>query len=177
MDKAESPMKTTRQEKSSEAGRVNLEDNVAIVLFRPQIAENVGAAARAACNMGIEHLHLVEPHSLDLKQARIVATQAAAHLLDSMVVHRDLAQALGPFQYVVGTTARLGGIRKELRSPREMATGLDRPVPPQPDRPAVRPGKLRPHQPGTAPVPRPGDHPHGGLHLPEPRPGSDGHGL
>ena len=116
-------MQTKRQEKSSEAGRVNL-DNVAIVLFRPQIPENVGATARAACNMGIEHLHLVEPHPLDLKQARIVATQAAAHLLDSMVVHGDLAQALGPFQYVVGTTARLGGIRKELRSPRDMAHRL-----------------------------------------------------
>jgi tRNA/rRNA methyltransferase len=123
MDKAASRMKTHSQEKSGEAGRVNL-DNVAIVLFRPQIPENVGAAARAACNMGIRQLHLVAPHSLDLKLARIVATAAAAHILETMVVHEDLAQALGPFQYVVGTTARLGGIRRELASPRDMARDL-----------------------------------------------------
>ena len=97
---------------------------MAIVLFRPQIPENIGAVARAACNMGIFRLHLVEPVSLDEERLHTMATPAAAHLLDSMVVHRDLAQALAPFQYVVGTTARLGGIRKELKSPREMAARL-----------------------------------------------------
>ena len=116
-------MKTRRQEKSSDAGRVRL-DHVAIVLFRPQIPENIGAVARAACNMGISRLHLVEPQSLDQERLRAMATPSAAHLLKSMVIHEDLAQALGPFQYVVGTTARLGGIRKELRSPREMAARL-----------------------------------------------------
>jgi tRNA/rRNA methyltransferase len=116
-------MKPKRQKISDEAGRVRL-DNVAIVLFRPQIPENIGAVARAACNMGIKRLHLVEPVCLDQERLHMMATPAAAHLLDAMVVHDDLAQALGPFQYVVGTTARLGGIRKELLSPREMAARL-----------------------------------------------------
>ena len=116
-------MKSKRPKSSSAAGRVRLE-NVAIVLFRPQIPENIGAVARAACNMGLSRLHLVEPHCLDQERLRAMATPAAAHLLDRMVIHEDLALALGPFQYVVGTTARLGGIRKELRSPREMAARL-----------------------------------------------------
>jgi len=116
-------MKRKRQKKSDESGRVRL-DNVAIVLFRPQIPENIGAVARAACNMGLSRLHLVEPHSLDQERLRMMATPAAAHLLENMVIHDDLAEALGPFQYVVGTTARLGGIRKELQSPREMAARL-----------------------------------------------------
>jgi tRNA/rRNA methyltransferase len=116
-------MKPKRQKGNSEAGRVHLE-NVAIVLFRPQIPENIGAVARAACNMGLSRLHLVEPHCLEQERLRAMATPAAAHLLDRVVIHEDLAEALGPFQYVVGTTARLGGIRKDLRSPREMATRL-----------------------------------------------------
>ncbi|MFZ2087531.1 MAG: RNA methyltransferase [Desulfobaccales bacterium] len=116
-------MKSTRQKKNLEAGRVRL-DNVAIVLFRPQLPENIGAVARAACNMGISRLHLVEPVSLEPERLRMMATPAAAHLLESMAVHGDLAEALGPFQYVVGTTARLGGIRRELRSPREIAARL-----------------------------------------------------
>ena len=98
--------------------------NVAIVLFRPQIPENIGAVARAACNMGLTRLHLVQPASLDQERLRMMATPAAAHVLDGMVIHENLAEALGPFQYVVGTTARLGGIRKELQSPREMASRL-----------------------------------------------------
>jgi tRNA/rRNA methyltransferase len=116
-------MKPKRPQKSSGAGRVNFE-NVALVLFRPQIPENIGAVARAACNMGISRLHLVEPVSLEEERLHMMATPAAAHLLKDMVIHEDLAQALAPFQYVVGTTARLGGIRKEVKSPREMAARL-----------------------------------------------------
>lgn len=116
-------MKANRQKKSSETGRVNL-DHVAIVLFRPQIPENIGAVARAACNMGLSRLHLVQPVCLDQERMRMMATPSASHLLESMTIHEDLGQALGPFQYVVGTTARLGGIRKELMSPREMAARL-----------------------------------------------------
>ena len=116
-------MTPKRQRKGREEGRVHLA-NVAIVLYRPQIPENIGAVARAACNMGLSRLHLVEPHSLDQERLRMMATPAAAHLLDHMVIHEDLAEALGPFQYVVGTTARLGGIRKEVQNPREMAARL-----------------------------------------------------
>jgi tRNA/rRNA methyltransferase len=116
-------MKPRRSRKSNDPGRVNL-DNVAIVLFKPQIPENIGAVARAACNMGISRLHLVQPVSLDEVRLHAVATPAAAHLLETMVIHEDLGEALAPFQYVVGTTARLGGIRKEVKSPREMAARL-----------------------------------------------------
>ncbi len=105
------------------AGQVYL-DNVAIVLFRPQIPENIGAAARAACNMGLSRLYLVEPASLDQERLRAMATPAAAPILDTMVIRDNLAAALADFQYVVGTTSRLGGIRKEVRSPREMAARL-----------------------------------------------------
>jgi tRNA/rRNA methyltransferase len=103
--------------------RVRLE-RVAIVLFRPQIPENIGAAARAACNMGITRLHLVQPASLDQERLRAMATPAAAHILENLRVHQDLLEALGPFHYVVGTTARLGGLRREVLSPREIAPRL-----------------------------------------------------
>jgi tRNA/rRNA methyltransferase len=116
-------MKGKRQNNRDETGRVRL-DNAAIVLFRPQLPENIGAVARAACNMGLSRLHLVQPASLDPVRLHMMATPAAAHLLEKMVIHEDLAEALGPFQYVVGTTARLGGIRRELQSPREIAARL-----------------------------------------------------
>jgi tRNA/rRNA methyltransferase len=116
-------MKPKRPRTRREEGGVRLE-NVAVVLFRPRMPENIGAVARAACNMGLSRLVLVEPASLDQERMRIMATPAAAHLLDAVKVYDNLAEALAPFQYVVGTTARLGGIRQEVQSPREMAARL-----------------------------------------------------
>jgi len=99
-------------------------DRVAIVLFRPRLAENIGAVARAACNMSINRLVVVEPQDLDRERMAMMATGPATRLLDAMEVHDDLGRALGPFQYIVGTTARLGGVRNDYFSPREMAARL-----------------------------------------------------
>jgi len=106
-----------------QTARVCLE-RVAIVLFRPQLAENIGAVARAACNMGINRLVAVSPLDLNLDRMAMMATGPAARLLSQMEVHDDLARALRPFQYIVGTTARLGGVRNDYCSPREMAARL-----------------------------------------------------
>jgi len=103
--------------------RVCLE-RVAIVLFRPRLPENIGAAARAACNMGLSRLVVVEPQDLDHERMAMMATGSAAGLLARMEVHDDLAAALAPFQYIVGTTARLGGVRNDYVTPREMAARL-----------------------------------------------------
>lgn len=109
--------------KPDNTGRVNL-DRVAVVLFRPQLPENIGAAARAACNMGLKRLVVVQPASLEPPRMRMMATPAAAPLLDRMEVYEDLISALANFSYVVGTTARRGGLRRELLTPRDMALRL-----------------------------------------------------
>jgi tRNA/rRNA methyltransferase len=114
------------REERSQAERdaqVRLE-KVAIVLFRSQLAENIGAAARAACNMGINRLVLVQPVELHQERMAMMATGPSVRLLETMEVHDDLGAALSPFQYIVGTTARLGGVRNDYYSPREMAARL-----------------------------------------------------
>lgn len=99
-------------------------DNITIVLHGSRCSENIGAAARAAWNMGLSHLLLVAPQNLDHNRMLKMATHAAAHLIDHMEIFQDLTAALRPFHYVVGTTARTGGHRKELKTPREMAGEL-----------------------------------------------------
>ncbi len=99
-------------------------DKVAVVLFRPRLAENVGAVARAACNMGLTRLIAVQPQDLDFERMAMMATGPAVELLNRLEVHNDLPGALAPFQYVVGTTARLGGVRNTYFTPREMAARL-----------------------------------------------------
>ena len=100
--------------------RVRL-DRVAVVLFRPRLAENVGAVARAACNMGLKRLIAVQPLDLDFDRMAMMATGHAVELLHRLEVHDDLTAALAPFQYVVGATARLGGVRSDYFTPREVA--------------------------------------------------------
>ncbi len=108
----------------SNQGRVRL-SQVAIVLHKPRLAENIGACARAACNMGLERLVVVQPEDLDEERMLRLATGPAARLIRDLEVYESLAEALGPFHYIVGTTARLGGpFRQSPLTPRELAQQL-----------------------------------------------------
>jgi len=98
--------------------------NVAVVLHRPSYPENIGAAARAACNMGVSQLIVVDPRDCDLTRVLKMATHFAADLVEGMEVCRDLETALAPFGYIVGTTARQGGQRATISDPRKLAEQL-----------------------------------------------------
>ncbi len=100
--------------------RVNL-DHVAIVLHRPRYPENIGAAARAMQNMGLRQLVVVEPQDCDLTRILKMATHSAADVVEEMEVAQTLKEALQPYGYVVGTTARTGGTRHGIHSPSQMA--------------------------------------------------------
>lgn len=99
-------------------------ENVTVVLNRPRYPENIGSAARAACNMGIHRLAVVAPENCDLTRVLTLATHAAMDVVENMAYHEDLRTALAPYRYVVGTTARLGGQRRSVLSPAHMAAQL-----------------------------------------------------
>jgi len=102
---------------------VNLE-NVAIILNRTRYPENIGSAARAMLNMGLSQLIVVNPQNCDLTRILKMATHAAAEVVEQMQVYEDLQTALETFNYVVGTTARLGGQRQVIGSPAKLAQKL-----------------------------------------------------
>ena len=95
--------------------------NFSIILTRPRIPENIGAAARAACNMGIGGLSVVAPEDPDQEKMLKMATHKAAHLIRGMKVYSDLKDALANFSYIAGTSARTGRGRRSILSPREAA--------------------------------------------------------
>jgi tRNA/rRNA methyltransferase len=107
----------------TEAVRINLE-NIALVLHKPHFSENIGAAARAAKNMGIRRLVVSDPYKCDLTRILRMATHVAEDVVADMEVVDDLEDALSPFQYIVGTTARTGSHRQTVRSPRRLAEDL-----------------------------------------------------
>lgn len=94
---------------------------VSIVLYKPKYAGNVGSVARAAKNMGINKIIVVGTTGLDRETMEQRATHLAADVLDQIVYADSIEAALGNFNYVVGTTARLGKARGPFVSPRAAA--------------------------------------------------------
>lgn len=99
-------------------------EHMTIVLNRPHFPENIGASARAAKNMGIGRLIAVNPRDCDLTRVLKMATHNAEDLVAEMDVYDDLEEALAPYSYIVGTTARTGSHRPTLKSPRLLAEEL-----------------------------------------------------
>jgi tRNA/rRNA methyltransferase len=95
--------------------------NVFVVLSRPLIPENVGAAARAVSNMGLGGVVVVAPENADEERMLKLATHKAAHHVRDMKVYADLKEAVADFGYIVGATARTGGVRRPILFPREAA--------------------------------------------------------
>ena len=100
-------------------------DRVGVVLVRPKLSENIGTAARAAGNMGLGRLILVDPFRYEEQIAMAAATRAGQRLVETAQVVATLAEALADFHYVVGTTARSGSDRGPFLTPRTLAQNLD----------------------------------------------------
>jgi tRNA/rRNA methyltransferase len=97
---------------------------IAIILVRPKVPENIGAAARVAWNMGITRLILVRDSVPEREPMAKMATHKAAHLIDNLEIYPNLPEALADFTLVVGTTARRGRQRFVEQTPREMVEAL-----------------------------------------------------
>ncbi|MDD5474941.1 MAG: RNA methyltransferase [Syntrophales bacterium] len=97
--------------------------NISVVLNHPKYPGNIGSAARCAKNMDVGEMIVVGPQEMEEEEIRRMATHAAADLVDSIRYVPTLRDALGPFQYVVGTTGRIGGsnLRRSMVSSMDLA--------------------------------------------------------
>ncbi|HUJ02950.1 MAG TPA: RNA methyltransferase [Rhizomicrobium sp.] len=96
----------------------------AIILAKPQLGENIGAAARAMANFGLSDLRLVAPRDgWPNKKATAMAADGKA-VLETARIFETLGDALADLQFVLATTARDRGITKEVLTPAEGARRL-----------------------------------------------------
>lgn len=88
------------------------------VLVRPQMGENIGAAARAMLNFRLDRMRLVDPRD-GWPNARAVAmaSGAAGRVLDHAGVFPDLPSAVGDCAFVFATTARGRELTKPVMTP------------------------------------------------------------
>lgn len=89
-----------------------------IVLVRPKESANVGSAARAMKNFGLNGLWLVAPRCRLDRRAYALASHAG-DVLDAARVVDDLDEALAGRRHVLGTTARHRLEGFEIATPRE----------------------------------------------------------
>src|SRR5271156_2510577 len=95
-----------------------------IILSRPQLGENIGAAARAMANFGLADLRLVEPRDgWPNKKAEAMAVGAVG-VIDDARVFGTTPEAMAELALVYGTTARDRGTTKEVLTPAEAAKRL-----------------------------------------------------
>lgn len=91
----------------------------AFVLVRPQMGENIGAAARAMWNFGLDQMRIVAPRDGWPNPAAVALASGAGRLLDHAQLSDDLPESLADCAYVFATTARARDLTKPVFSPEE----------------------------------------------------------
>ena len=91
----------------------------AFVLVRPQMGENIGAAARAMWNFGLDRMRIVNPRDGWPNEKAVALASGAGRLLDDAQVTDSYPDALADCSYVLATTARPRGLTKPVLSPEE----------------------------------------------------------
>ncbi len=100
-------------------------DSVRIVISRPTHPGNVGAAARAMKNMGLQELVLVAPEKFQHPHPDSIALAAGAvDVIERARVVQTLEQAIDNCQLVIGTSARSRRIGWPPLDPQECAQRL-----------------------------------------------------
>ncbi|WP_439142680.1 RNA methyltransferase [Planktotalea sp.] len=87
------------------------------VLVRPQMGENIGAAARAMWNFSLDRMRLVAPRDGWPNPKADAMASGAGRLLDEAQLFETTADAMEDCTYVFATTARQRGLTKPAFSP------------------------------------------------------------
>jgi TrmH family RNA methyltransferase len=95
-----------------------------VVLVRPQLADNIGAVARAMANGGLFHLRLVAPRDGWPQEKAWRTASGADRILDALTVHETVADAVADLHRVFATCPRPRHIVKPVLTARGAAAEL-----------------------------------------------------
>jgi tRNA/rRNA methyltransferase len=95
-----------------------------IVLVRPQLAENIGKAARAMLNFGLTELRLVSPRDGWPNPDAGPAASGADNVLANAQVYDSVAAAVADCVEVYATTVRKRGVAKPVVDAAEAASEI-----------------------------------------------------
>ena len=98
----------------------------AIILVEPQLGENIGTAARAMMNCGLDDLRLVRPRDGWPSEKAIAGASGADAVLGKARLYPDLPAAIADLVHVYATTARDRGMVRREVTPRHAAEEMRR---------------------------------------------------
>jgi tRNA/rRNA methyltransferase len=96
----------------------------AIILVQPQLGENIGTAARAMLNCGLDDLRLVRPRDGWPSDKAIAAASGADIVLEKARLYPSVAAAISDLVHVFAATARDRGIVRREVTPRHAAAEM-----------------------------------------------------
>jgi tRNA/rRNA methyltransferase len=87
------------------------------ILVRPQMGENIGAAARAMLNFGLERMRVTGPRDGWPNPKAVAMASGAGRVLDQAGLFADVPGAIADCDFVFATTARGRELVKEVVTP------------------------------------------------------------
>jgi tRNA/rRNA methyltransferase len=81
------------------------------------MGENIGAAARAMWNFGLDRMRVVAPRDGWPNERAVALASGAGRLLDHAGLYADVPEAISDSTYVYATTARERGLTKPVVTP------------------------------------------------------------
>ena len=100
----------------------------AVILIEPQLGENIGTAARAMANFGLDDLRLVRPRDGWPNEHARKAASGADWIIENARLYDAAADAIGELSFVYATTARPRGMVKPVITPEQAGEDMRRRV-------------------------------------------------
>lgn len=108
-------MSGTDHSQSKETSPIGL----SFVLVEPQMGENIGAAARAMWNFGLDRMRIVNPRDGWPNPAAVAMSSGAGRLLDEAQIFSTTAEAVADANLIFATTARPREMTKRVLTPED----------------------------------------------------------
>ncbi len=98
----------------------------AVILVGPQLADNIGMAARAMGNFGLDTLRLVAPRDGWPNEKARISASGANYIIDDTKAYETVPEAISDLNWVCATTARQRDLRKPVMTPLQVAAEMSR---------------------------------------------------
>lgn len=98
--------------------------SIAIILVAPQMGENIGAAARAMKNFGLQDLRIVNPRDGWPNEKAISNAAGASDIIANAKIYDLLETAIADRTYIYATTARPRDMNKEYVLAKDLKNDL-----------------------------------------------------
>ena len=91
-----------------------------IILSRPQLGENIGAAARIMYNFGLQSLRLISPRDGWPNKKAATVSSGGGSLIDNAIIYSNLNNAINDLNFVFLPQFVLENILKNFLIPKKV---------------------------------------------------------